>query len=653
MKKIVKYSILTAIAIALFLSSCVSELPYIPVEEKGYKTLSLHIALAESATRGISRPVCDGELLEFNSGDLYLWSSATQQVVRHFRIVRAGGVDHNFETGGFINRDLLDFDNATGSALLEIPNVPRHVNFVSIVGNTPHNNTQGNMSSIRNRLICITTQHSALTPKGQPQKPGIHLYAMNTVPNLGNAVESTPLRLRPTVARIEIGSIAGTGSIADFTVEGIFIDNHYRQARVLGSIPSHSGLLNNDPSPNRKERGMDSDLFQPGQPYFSFIPGSTNSGALFDLSTGHAYTSWQERPWRGRRPGVLGAPGYASLVVTPGGASNVTSCTAIGCTGHIDKPNVWAYQVFAHGATINHSPDHYYTRLPRVIIRLSNIHLIDGTEVTDNNDHPYRYVTVREFYDHNGAPVNGMRAGQVYHIATIWFDERDLGYTPNACPCLNAGGVLIGGACWAQSNVDLSQLGGFAASPTSFGMLFLWGCDIGWSYTHGVMGSPSHPTYRWDPAAAGGNGAWVANSPNLWAQPSVITSLTWNPLPSGYNQGPCPSGWRLPTSAEFAALRASSALWMGTVPTGPFALQAGVVYGNLSGAHVFLPAAGGRSVWGALTVQGTEGRYWIGELISALNPDNSSFRLNAGNLEHLVLSGGLRQHAFSVRCVAE
>ena len=434
MKKL--FNISTFIALVLLLSSCVSEsiLPTPPIVEEGeYKTLLLNITKSAPETpdtRNISRPVCCGELVEFNSGDLYLINAMTSQVVRHFRIIRAGAADHNFATGGFINRDLLNFNNPAGTALLEISNVPGHVTGVFIIGNTPYNDTQGNIVPIVNRQICITTQHSALTPSWETsQLPGVNLYGISALSAPVSGVATATLLLAPTVARIEIGSIVGTGSIADFTVEGIFIDNHYRRAYARGFILNHSNLTGD--SPNRKERGTNSALFRPGQPYFSFIDGSTNSGALFDLNTGRSTYAWQDRPWQGRRPGVHGAPGTASLTVTPGGTSTITTCTAIGCTNvHTDIPNVWAYQVFAHSDILGLPFPHADTRLPRVIIRLSNIRLIDSPTPLPG----YRYITVREFYDHTGTAVERIQAGYVYHIAAVMFDDRDLRPVPNYIP---------------------------------------------------------------------------------------------------------------------------------------------------------------------------------------------------------------------------
>ena len=417
MKKIFSKSILTAMALVLFLSSCISEICLLPKPPdngiEGYKSISLHISQSKPDTRGISRPVCHGELLEFNSGDLYLVNAAGL-VVRHYRIIRRGVAGHDF-SAGIINRDELDFRNPLSTASLRIPNVPGNVTRAYIIGNTPNNDTQGSIYDIINRQINIITQHSALTPEGQPQKPGVNLFGSTSdFQDTGIYVDGfhrflTQINLAPTVARIEIGSIVGAGSIADFTVEGIFIDGHYRQARISGYIPHHGEAA------NRKDRGTNAAFFQEGQPYF---PAGSN--ALFDLRPDNNIDTW-----RGRRANVHGAPNDALLRVTPGGYSDIT-CTAINCSNiHNDVPNVWAYQVFAHSWPLPR------TRMPRVVIRLSNIRLIDGTFVTDND---YRYVTVRRFYDNANPIVFGIEAGVVYHIEAVWFDENDLRYVPNYLP---------------------------------------------------------------------------------------------------------------------------------------------------------------------------------------------------------------------------
>ena len=235
------------------------------------------------------------------------------------------------------------------------------------------------------------------------------------------------------------------------------------------------------------------------------------------------------------------------------------------------------------------------------------------------------------------------------------------------CPCSD--GVLINGTVWARCNVGAP--GTFVSSPTDRGMLFQWNSDIGWSYTHPAAGGS--PNYRWDPAAAGGSGAWVDNYPNLWSPSSVTAGLTWNPLPSGYNRGPCPSGWRLPTNAEFVALvnahpfgtfvtsmpNANVVLnggwvnrgqWMPPATTGPFAGELGVVYGDPAGAHVFLPAAGWRTTNGMLDRQDMFGLYWSG--VASSEP-LARFLQFAGGTGSTVTSSAGPASAFSVRCVAE
>ena len=475
MKKIFSKSILTAIALALFLSSCISEsiLPDTP-DIEGYKTVLLHITqadsdsatrlLSEAETRGISRPVCNGELLGFGTGDLY-FVNAAGIVVRHFRIVN----EPEDLPRGIIDRRLLTFSNTTISTaqLPSLTNIPGNATRAYIIGNTPNNERQGNINDIINRQLNITTQYNAFVPAGNPAGYGVNLFGRGTFAPHGSSTPANPvftvtLPLAPTVARFEIGRIEGTGSIADFTVEGIFIDGHYRRASISGII-NHHGV--DAPNPNRMDRGTNSDLFQDGEPYFSFISGSNNSGALFDLNIDRTALAWQGgRSWRGRRAGtgVPAAPPASLLRVTPGTTSSWTGCTTVGCTiVHSGEYDVWSYHVFAH-----RNED---TAPPRIIIRLSHIHLINGTEITDSN-HPYRYVTVREFY-HNGVLVNGIRAGQVYRIATVWFDESDLRYVPNYLPAEadpRSSVATFVGAMYDFQRQELRAFVTSGATPTSW-----------------------------------------------------------------------------------------------------------------------------------------------------------------------------------------
>ena len=116
----------------------------------------------------------------------------------------------------------------------------------------------------------------------------------------------------------------------------------------------------------------------------------------------------------------------------------------------------------------------------------------------------------------------------------------------------NDAGVVIGGYRWATRNVGAP--GTFAATPEDPGMFFQWNRSVGWPATGPVTG--------WDTSFAQGTAWYQANDP-------------------------CPRGWRVPTQAEFNALRAAGSEW--TVQNG----VPGRTFGTPPN-QIFLPAAGWR-----------------------------------------------------------
>ena len=353
MKFILSKIFLTAIVITLSLTGCLSGgiLPDDDSDVVGYKTISLHITQSPSAvrslseeaeTRGVSRPIPAGELLEFNRGDLYL-VSAEGVVIEHFRLVRneATNWDANIIN---IDTELGNFQPGTATHTLVIPNVHGHVRRVVIIGNTPHNTQGGSIDNIGKQVVDLRSQHDA--------------WNVNLFGETGMLVQqgtsdtwSGSLRLAPTVARLEIASITGVGNIADFTVAGIFVDNFFSRAEINGTIDDTS-LWSGGTNPT---------IFLPGQGFFT----ANSNNALFD---------WD--------PNGLGT--QDGLVVTPPQAP--------------DFPNInlvdgrWAYQVFA--------PQNYNdlnaNQQPRIIIRLRNVRLRDNTTYAE------RFVTINEFRAFDG-----------------------------------------------------------------------------------------------------------------------------------------------------------------------------------------------------------------------------------------------------------
>ena len=168
-------------------------------------------------------------------------------------------------------------------------------------------------------------------------------------------------------------------------------------------------------------------------------------------------------------------------------------------------------------------------------------------------------------------------------------------------------GVVINGVRWATRNVG--GPGTFAAYPESPGMLFQWNRRVGCPATGEAV--------DFDPTGS--------------------TSTVWYA-----ENDPCPTGWRVPTLAEFESLILTS-IW--TTQNG--------VYGRLFGTapyQIFLPRTNIRvmPVGRISSSMGGAYLYWTGTFLPSWSPlvlSFSSIRLNH--------SGAGPFLALPVRCVAE
>ena len=121
-------------------------------------------------------------------------------------------------------------------------------------------------------------------------------------------------------------------------------------------------------------------------------------------------------------------------------------------------------------------------------------------------------------------------------------------------------GERVGYTRWATVNVD--KPGTFAPYPWSFGLMYQWGVNVGWEHGPGedVNGDPDPTSFTgisaFAPQAFSGTPTWQTN-----AQLAAIQY--WNPIAGSlvpgttdtpHQRGPCPTGWRLPTEAEWRDL---------------------------------------------------------------------------------------------------
>jgi uncharacterized protein (TIGR02145 family) len=181
-------------------------------------------------------------------------------------------------------------------------------------------------------------------------------------------------------------------------------------------------------------------------------------------------------------------------------------------------------------------------------------------------------------------------------------------------------GTEINGVYWANVNVDSYQT--FAARPDMYTAFYQWNRATAYSAT--------------DPLSP----AWNATPDN---------SATWT-------INPCPSGWRLPTQAEQAALLNSGYTWAaagakGNAVAGGFvgANHASCTMSSLAGC-IFIPATGYRNnTNGALTTENAV-RIWSSTQRVADAGYNIYFN-TAGTV--YTNNSNAKSYGFKVRCVLE
>lgn len=179
------------------------------------------------------------------------------------------------------------------------------------------------------------------------------------------------------------------------------------------------------------------------------------------------------------------------------------------------------------------------------------------------------------------------------------------------------------GRIWMDRNLGASRVANSSTDSLAYGDLYQWGRgadghQIRTSATTSTLSSKDIP----------GNGLFikVSNSINDWRSP--LNNDLWQGL-NGINN-PCPSGFRLPTSAELEEERKS---WSSNNAAGAFA------------SVLKLPVAGNREDNGTLYSFG--GSYWS----STVNGPQPLF-LNFFS-SNTIMYSNYRAKGFSVRCIKD
>lgn len=217
MKTKFKYLTLVATFLLLGLSSCSNNEAGETPDNSAPKNIFLKIKRGASA----ATPVLDTEgplgaaPVTFASGDLYFASSAGV-ILAHRSITSTPSGEDDIDLA-----ELLE----TG---VSITGLPGSTTAVYLVGNTTGLPTAGSISSVKTKMLEVTSQSNI---------EAVNLYGEDTSLNpTGPNTYQADIALAPTVARIELTDITATGYITGFEVDGIFVDNYYSKAQVSQSV---------------------------------------------------------------------------------------------------------------------------------------------------------------------------------------------------------------------------------------------------------------------------------------------------------------------------------------------------------------------------------------------------------------------------------
>ena len=184
----------------------------------------------------------------------------------------------------------------------------------------------------------------------------------------------------------------------------------------------------------------------------------------------------------------------------------------------------------------------------------------------------------------------------------------------------------VTGEIWMDRNLGASQVATSSNDANAYGHLYQWGRaadghQIRTSVTTGTLSNTDNP----------GHGYFITvnSNPNDWRSPQ--NNNLWQGS-SGTNN-PCPSGYRLPTEAEWVAEYTS---WSSNNSAGAF------------GSPLKLPVAGYRdNSNGELNSVGSGGVYWS-STVAVPYSVNLSFYSSAA-----YMYSDTRAHGFSVRCIKD
>ncbi|MCD7968869.1 MAG: hypothetical protein LUF87_00745 [Alistipes sp.] len=324
------------------------------------------------ASRAESSAVTTGSPVTFNGGYIY-FTSATEMVVKTVEITATGS-----STGYDPTTEKVDIADLAGG--VDITNVPAGAvgGDVYILGNVSSSAaTLGTVNLIKSFSTTVEAQYDS----SDGGVDNVYLYGVGSLTaSAGSAEYETSIDIAAVGARLEIGEISVDPAdlgIAEFRVDGIFINNFYATMGIAGEADNATDLVDN---------GDDGDDYTPSTGVYA----SYTDGILYDYNA-------------------------TSGIGT--GTADVTASESVKPSG---TNEVWAYNLLAP-TTITGGGD---PEAPRVIFRISDITAKPGYTLLEGSDW---FLTMNLVF--TGADQY-MKPGYVYTISNVQFEYSDLEEEP-------------------------------------------------------------------------------------------------------------------------------------------------------------------------------------------------------------------------------
>lgn len=341
------------------------------VEESATKSVVLKLSNGPS-TYSVEAPKGGTEVV-FAHGDLYFATEAGA-IMKHYTINANATADNNINMGELV---------ATGGK--EISGLPGNVTRAYIVGNYQDGKGTNNVSTLPTGGPISAVKNHLLKVENQVDFDLVNLYGEGKLEQqVAGTVDNkwkVTIDLVPTVARIQLGEIRGSHNLESFEVKGVFMDNYYSDASVIGTVGT---LVNNE------DADADGTAFRKG------------SGLYPDILEKSIY-DWY--PTTLKSSEVPGAPSAKA-----------------GTDGEM-----WGYNLFSQASVVGET---VVSAVPRVIIRLENVKAAAASGVTFDGS---QYLTVKGLQQ-AGVDVTKLEPGHIYTIDLLSFHGIHLTTAPNMAP---------------------------------------------------------------------------------------------------------------------------------------------------------------------------------------------------------------------------